>query len=46
MTAAWQHAVRRSRLRHGLCPGCGGKITMGYGLMGGSIGPCAQRVTP
>lgn len=49
MTAAWQHAVRRSRLRHGLCPGCGGKITMGYGLMGGNIGPyqvCLNRRCP
>lgn len=49
MTAAWNHAIRRSRKRQGLCPECGGKITQGYGLMGGSIGAyevCLNRRCP
>lgn len=38
MTSAWFYAIRNQRLRQGLCPGCGGKITQGYGLMDGHIG--------
>lgn len=38
MTPAWFYALRRQRFRQGLCPGCGGKITQGYGLMDGHIG--------
>lgn len=38
MTAAWNHALRRSRARQGLCPSCGSELEHGYGLMGGGIG--------
>lgn len=38
VTAAFQHALRRSRAKQGLCPSCGGPIEQGYGLMGGGIG--------
>lgn len=38
MTPAWFYAIRAQQLRQGLCPGCGGKITQGYGLIDGHIG--------
>jgi hypothetical protein len=45
-TPAFQHALGRSRLSEGKCPSCGTRLTIGYGMTGGGIGPyevCMNR---